>query len=486
MSGSTACNSDKDSETVDYSPSSSVAVTSLVLKGTSNTGVTLDSVFFSIDLDARVIANADSLPKGTDVTKLVPIITFPASVSEAIITMTGGKRGDLETDYRKNPSDSIDFSGRVVLKLTAEDGLTSRSYLLKVNVHTVDTDTLAWDSMATSALPSRLEAPCRQKTVKYADKAVCLIEESDGSLTLAESTAPAPEAWTLSTPRLPEEARIETLTASDNALYLLTADGHLCSSPDGREWTDTGAVWTAITGGYGDLVLGTRADASGALHTSWPRTDDVPETAIDPAFPVSGQTAFGLFLSKWATRPVGFLTGGRLADGSLSGNTWAFDGTRWAMITEIPAPALEGAVLVPYYNLLDSSTSWFKKEYQVWMLLGGSDASGETNREVWLTYDNGANWRKADTHLQLPEGISILPWADGLTLDHKMSADLNQGWKFSAPSAARKRIPVEVSDDRVNWECPYIYIFGGTTPGGALNTAILRGVLMRLQFTPLI
>ncbi len=487
MSALTACNKESDPASAEYTPSSSVAVTSMTLKGTSNTGVTLDSVFFSIDLDARVIANADSLPKGTDVSRLVPVITFPSSVSAAKITMTGGERGDRESDYRVNPSDSIDFTGRVVLSLTAEDGVTSRSYLLKVNVHTVESDTLAWDRLATSPLPSRLGTPKAQKTVKFAGKALCLIEESDGSYTLASSETPAQGAWSHATPGLPASARIETFTASDKALYMLDASGMLHTSADGLAWTPTGAVWTAITGGYGEVVLGTRADAAGALHTSWPRTADIPEVPVAAGFPVSGQTAFGLFTSKWATRPIGFLTGGRLADGKLSNDTWAFDGTRWAVITETPAPALEGAVLVPYYNLLSSSTSWVKKEYPIWMLLGGTAADGSVNREVWITYDNGANWRKADSHLQLPGTVSVLPGADGVTLDHPMSADLNAGWTFTGPAAApMRRLPVEISDGKVNWECPYIYIFGGTAPDGSLNTEILRGVMMRLQFTPLI
>lgn len=486
MAAITACNKDTDSDSTDYSPSSSVAVTSMTLKGTSNTGVVLDSVFFSIDLDGRVIANADSLPKGTDISKLVPVITFPSSVSSAKITMTGGQRGDLETNYRTNPSDSIDFTGRVVLSLTAEDGVTSRSYLLKVNVHTVESDTLAWDRLATSPLPSRLAMPVAQKTVKYAGKAVCLIQESDGSYTLAQSETPALNAWTHSTPALPDGPLIGTLTAADNALYILASDGSLHSSADGVTWTSTGAVWTSITGGYGDVVLGIRAGSDGALHTTWPRTTDIPEVAVSSAFPVSGQTAFGLFTSKWADYPIGFLTGGRLADGTISHDTWAFDGTQWAVITENPAPALEGAVLVPYYNLLNSSTSWVKKEYAVWMLLGGTKPDGTLNREVWITYDNGANWRKADQHLQLPGDVCVPAGADGVTLDHPMSADLNDGWIFTAASAPSRRLPVEISDGKVNWECPYIYIFGGYDSAGTLNTSIMRGVMMRLRFTPLI
>ncbi|MDE7409414.1 MAG: hypothetical protein K2N09_05265, partial [Muribaculaceae bacterium] len=62
-------------------PGSSVAVTKFSLKSKKGSNVKLDSVFFSIDLNRGVIFNADSLPVGTDVTKLVPVIGYVTSAS---------------------------------------------------------------------------------------------------------------------------------------------------------------------------------------------------------------------------------------------------------------------------------------------------------------------------------------------------------------------------------------------------------------------
>ena len=145
----------------------------------------LDSAYFSIDLERGIIFNADSLRKGTDISKVVAKITYPDVVDRAIITMTGGSVRTGEIDYEKTQTDSIDFTGEVTLTLGIKKFDVEKVYRLKVNVHKEEPDLLAWDEMAFAALPSRLGSPLRQKTVEMKGMAVSLIEENDGTYTLA-------------------------------------------------------------------------------------------------------------------------------------------------------------------------------------------------------------------------------------------------------------------------------------------------------------
>lgn len=482
-----ACNSKDDSETV-YTPSSSVAVTSFTLSADSDVAANLDSVFFSIDLDGGVIANADSLPKGADISKLVPVITFPSTVSSAVITMTGGIERTGEVNYKTNPTDSIDFTGAVTLRLIAEDGSTERTYALRVNVHTVDGDTLAWDRLGRAPLPSRTGRPVAQRTVMHDNRAVCLVAESDGSYTLASTDAPADGNWRRDEAMLPADADVRSFTATDSDFYILTSDGSLYGSADGIQWSDTGARWNRILGGYGDALLGMRSDADGMWLTSWPATCGIAETPAPAGFPVSGYSDLQIFTSRWSTRPTAFLTGGLTAGGSATSATWGFDGIRWASISENMAPAVTDATVIPYFNLVDTSTGWVKSEFEVHLLMGGRLADGTPNREVWITYDNGVNWRKADTHLQLPEDMEWTGMADGITLTTRLDADLNEGWVIArAPHRSpMMRVKTEISGDRIYWDCPYMYLFGGLDENGILLDRVMRGVLVRLEFTPLI
>ena len=98
---------------------SNVAVKNFNLKADTKVMANLDSVFFSINLESGVIFNADSLPKGTKISRLIPVITFANGLSKAEIVMSGGSEESKTVDYLKNPNDSIDFTRDVKLNVTA-------------------------------------------------------------------------------------------------------------------------------------------------------------------------------------------------------------------------------------------------------------------------------------------------------------------------------------------------------------------------------
>lgn len=165
MGMASACNSKSDQpEEIVVTPSTT-AVKAFTLKANSAVLSNLDSVFFSIDLDNGVIFNADSLPKGTNITKLIPVITFANSMSEVKIEMEGGSEKTGTVDYLESPNDTIDFSGKVTLNVTAADGINKYSYRIKVNVHKEVPDSMMWDKLGVSDLPSRLKGAVAQKTV---------------------------------------------------------------------------------------------------------------------------------------------------------------------------------------------------------------------------------------------------------------------------------------------------------------------------------
>lgn len=332
----TSCNSKDDDDDNGISTTAvSVAVTNFSINANARVMNNLDSVYFSIDLNRGVIFNADSLPMGTQVDKLVPVITYPSSVAKAIITMSGGKTREGTVDYKESPADSIDFTGNVTLTLTAEDESLTKTYRIKVNVHKTVPDSLMWDKVAVSSLPSRAANPKEQRSVSFGKNVYTLIREADNSLTLASCENPATRNWRKETLSLPFTPQIRSLSASDDALYILASDGSLYKSADAKTWTDTGSDWTTLIGGYGNSVLGLMADNGSYLHDIYPRPAGYTPEAADPAFPVESLSNFNSFSSKWASQPIGFFCGG-LRDGKTLGSTWAFDGDSWAEISNHP------------------------------------------------------------------------------------------------------------------------------------------------------
>ncbi|MDE6511792.1 MAG: hypothetical protein K2L00_06850, partial [Muribaculaceae bacterium] len=307
-----SCNKKTETEEEIYMPASSVSVSSFSLKSKSGSKVKVDSVFFSIDLNRGVIFNADSLPVGTDITRLVAVIDYPNSASAVTLTQTGGKHTG-EIDYKTNPTDSVDFSGKVVLKVTAEDKETTRSYNIKVNVHKVEPDSLVWDRLAVIPMPSRMQAPKQQKTVGYKDTSYTLLQESDDSYTLSVATDILAGKWDKKIPSLDFEPEVRTLNATSDRLFLLDKAGTLHTSADGVAWESTGATWTNIIGAYGDVMLGMRREGGALIHTCWPAEAGYKETPVRSDFPVDEYTDFVQFSNRWTTLPIGFMVGGRLA-----------------------------------------------------------------------------------------------------------------------------------------------------------------------------
>lgn len=483
-----SCNEKTESATEStYMPSSTAAVTGFSLKAMSKVAANLDSVFFSIDLNKGVIFNADSLPVGTNIEKLIPNITYTSSASAVKLIQSGGKQ-EGEIDYKENPSDTVDFSGRVVLSITAEDAKTTRTYDIKVNVHQCEPDTLVWDRLAVTPMPSRLGDPAEQKTVQFKGLAYSLISEKDGSYTMSVATDITEGIWDKKTPSFDFDPQVRTMAALPQYLCILDKAGVLHYSADGMMWSNTGIVWTNIIGAYGDALLGMRADGGKLVHTSWPADSGIAEMDVKSDFPVTDYSDFVQFSNRWTTLPIGFMTGGRLADGSLTEKTWGFDGDHWEVLSENMVPKLSGTALIPYFVYRKTSSSLVQTEFAVWMLIGGELEDGTCNRKIYVSYDNGVNWYAADEKMQLPDHFPGLRDLDGLMIEWEKQASLSDNWKntstLSVPSMYR--VKYDVQDYEIYWDCPYIYIFGGVTDSGILNDEVWRGVLNRLTFVPLI
>ena len=484
-----ACNSSDKKETEEeaYVSATSVAVTKFSIKPNARVMENLDSVYFAIDLDHAVIFNADSLPKGTQVNKLVPLITYPSTVTKAEIEMRGGTTRTGIVDYINNPSDSIDFTGEVYLKLATADDAVSRTYRLKVNVHNAVADSLMWDKVALSTLPSRKPAPLAQKTVSFGKNVISIIRESDNSLTLASCENPDDSNWSKVALSLSFTPDIRSLNATESELFILDDAGNLHHSADGKNWTDAGVNWHAVIGPFGNAILGIAGnDADGFKHDIYPRPAGFTPSAIAPDFPTEAFSNFNSFSSKWAADPIGFLVGGR-RNGITSGESWAYDGNSWAKTANHPLPPLANPLLIPYFNYRKTATSWLQTEYSIWLCIGGINADGNINRNVYISYDNGVNWEKAESLLQLPNFMPDLYSADAIVRTSPMSADLSSYWK-SYPSAGRagvKRIQYFIDGTELDWDCPYIYLIGGMDASGALTDPVWRAVLARLTFAPL-
>lgn len=484
---SVACNSETDDDTqTGYADPTDVAVTGFSLKANSKILSGLDTVFFSIDLERGLIYNPDSLPKGTKVTDLIPVITYSKYISTAVITMQGGEKRSGEVNYKKNPNDSIDFTGDVKLRLTSSAG-NFRTYTLKVNVHEMNPDSLSWGKTAVSKLPSRTGEPKEQKTVNFKNKATTLIQEKDGTYTLSTTADPGAETWNVTRQIFDFTPRIRTLSVSAENLWILSTDGTLYKSADGMSWETTDKNWYNILGSYDNHLLG--ISRNGDTYSIESADGAIASTPLPAGFPIEDYSDIYSYQSQWMASPISVIFGGVTSAGTITSRVWAYDGDSWASLGEGKLPALRGATIVPYHTYRRAGTSWNYNLFDTMMLLGGIKEDGTLNHETYLSYDNGVTWIKASPMLQMPDFIPASWRADNIVIYKPMSAELLPGVWNEMPDRQIPgwyRINTSVSDGIITWDCPYIYMYGGCNSEGLLYNTIWRGVINRLTFTPII
>ena len=484
--GFVACNSDSDD--IDTS-SSNVMVTGFSLVENDSVLKNLDSVFFTIDLVNAKIYNADSLPYGTDVSRIVAnITTRGSSVAELHVPRPG--QSDTIINYLKNSTDSIDFSnGPVRLHLVALDKKTERDYSISVNVHKVKPDSLFWNKLSVNKLPTNFGNPTVQKTITYKSQALC-ISGVHPEYTLATIDNPANFVWNKTDFSFPFVPNISSLSATDDALYILDNEGNLYTSTEGLIWTACDAQWHHIYGGYESKLVGVKKVDSKYYHVTYPETTI---TLIDDNCPVSGTSPFVYYSNEWSVSPQAFVMGGRRSDGKVIGDMWGYDGKTWCKVSEKGIYPREGVAFFSYSTFKTNTNDWSVTEYPTLVAFGGFDAEGYPGNNVYISLDMGLNWKLADDLMQLPDYMPNMGNAQALVFDKTMqSRSSNSSWidypSKPLPGWWQIETPIQsrVSQKPNTWECPYIYLFGGYDYNGNLYNTIWRGVINRLSFKPVV
>lgn len=469
--------------------SSAVAVTSFSLADDDSVLTNLDSVFFSIDLNRARIFNADSLPYGTKTTKLVPVISLLETPTAVTLTVKRADGTDTTYNYLTNSTDSIDFTNPVTLSVTSPSGAYTKSYSIEVNVHKVKTDSLVWNSAATRHLPSPFVTPTAQRTVSNASGLYCL--STDGvEYAIAHATEPEDEWATTNIQNMPEGADVHSFAATDDAFYILANSELYTSTDKGETWGTTGQTWYSIYGNYENRVIGTKKTGDTWQFVQYP--GDFAATALPEGMPVSDASMPLPFTFSMGSSSQIVIVGGERADGTLSADTWAFDGTTWANITVKALPvALKNASVVPFFTFKVNKV-FVADRYSILMAMGGND--GTTNSTaVYISFDFGMTWNKGSELIQLPETMSAFNDAQAFVFNRTLTDESAETWIEESlnyripgsasltPAASMSRATAPIT----SWECPYIYTFGGVDNNGSLIPVMRRATLNRLTFKPI-
>lgn len=496
-----SCNDAEDEDVPLYSSYSNTMVKSFYLSDdTASIVDNLSKRFFTIDLVSGNIYNADSLPYGTDISRLVANMEF-SSPSKVEIYIKGkddsGNEKTTTINYLESPSDSIDFSGgrgSVTMTVVAADGTTQRDYVIDVRVHQVKADSLIWENLSGSGLP--VSDAVAQKTLMKDGSVYCFTENKSGEYSLSKTATPGQGNWQKGVISGISDLDINSIIVSPEGFFALsgTSDSKaLVSSSDGVSWSSVAgsSAFYSLIGMYESTLLGIVKDGSAYKYASYPQQGELTDVPAD--FPVSGFSNTVSYKSNWGTSQIVFV-GGRLSDGhSFSNSVWGFDGENWVSLNNVnggaggaPITPREGAMFFTYYTYKYHSSLDYYTELLTYFIIGGSDGTKVLN-DIYTTTDLGGFWTKAEdgSSLSLPKDIKGRAFASAVVCEESLDIRSSQmSWNLLEspviPTGMRRYTKALTTEP-----VPFIYMFGGVNENGDLYDEVWRGVITRLTFEPI-
>jgi len=431
----------------------------------------LDSVKFTIDQVNGKIYNMDSMKYGTVIDyKVIVDIEFdnPYGVSKMIFIeqVTG--------DTVQTVTDSVDFSAPVMIIVTAYDGVTTKTYEAKLNVHQVNPDTLVWEKYA-EILPGKTFQD--MKVLPFNDAYYMYVVENEAYQLYWTDVQDLVDWKKLDLSGFPEQAKLSQMTQFADELVVLSEEGVLYYSDDGRVWTphELDLAVRAVLGYLPESTISGRNDVlcciagiDGAMcYISIDKQGNITQgKAIAENFPLSG---FGQFHYETMYYPRLVIASGRDANDNVSDKAWAtMDGHTWALLSYplTTFSSREAATVFHYDNCF--------------FVMGGLDASGKALKDINYSKDHGISW--LNTYIvkvyqdenEDDAGI-IYEYDEGEDLYYYY--DERAYYPMDKEYAARGFSSVFV--DRND----YIWLFGGraTNETNVLNE-IWRGRINRLSF----
>jgi len=358
-------------------------IASFSLKSDSISG--LADVKFAIDQVNGLIFNRDSMPFRTriDEFKVIATVGFDSPLGVRNLLIIEQATGDTI----KSVEDSISFVAPVKMTVTAYDGISTKSYEVKLNVHQVNPDTMVWEKYA-DIFPGRTFQD--MKVLSYKDSCYMYVVEN-AVFQLYKSHIEDLKNWEkLDLKGFPNKAVLSQLTLfQDSLLAVISEEGALYLSSDGQNWTQAaiGEPIKALLGFLPESKVSGRADVlcvivevAGDLRfmTIDNQLECIQGQIVPESFPVSG---YGQFQYETMYFPRLAIASGRDTQNRVSDKAWAtMNGLSWALLTN-PKKTFS----------VREGASFFYYGY-AFFLIGGIADYGLGLKDIQFSVDQGVTW----------------------------------------------------------------------------------------------
>lgn len=348
-----------------------------------DTAPDINSITFTVDTVSLTISNSDSVAYTSSLTKVLPVITCYSTPSA--IYVNGSKW---------NQKDTLDLSSQpTTITIVGSDKSTSCDYVLTINKHQVDPDSIIWTRTGDSFFDFTDAADVYGLQSDHTF--YISVKKSSGGGTMYSTTNG--NDWN-KIADYEDNISIRTMnirkTASDSkggCLYAISEDNTTVYG-----WNDGAGAWESqYEAGEGIKLLDISGSANGTLSVLCSDNNTgqrkflffdgsewkMSETPVDAAIPVYGA-------AKTYITGVPYLIGGETGNGDFSGNVMSSeDGYYWINLLNQGSDNNFGKLSEGAVFLLDGEI----------FILGGKTADG-VNDALFCSYDNGYSWQKVDSN----------------------------------------------------------------------------------------
>ena len=407
-----------------------------VTDSTFYTTYTASNWVFTINHKTLRIENRDSLPCNTDLSRVVMSLSYNGGI--AYHRASDAWEDDPWVSY--DSSDSIDLRKPLHIRIVATDN-TERKYTLKVNVHTVESDSLKWVAMKSNDAISGQHA---MKATSLNEKVAVLVNDGNAVAWMSHDRSDLGE-WNRHITDLPLETDVLSLAKGQKNVFVNTTDGALYSSQDG-------VAWTKLYQYDGLRLVGVSNDKlyaifNGALHSIYIGAEGWKEEPLDDDFAFMPDMEIAdITYAQTSTLTRMLIIGNRSAEADTTAMVWSKcwtdfedeDTENWMFYTHTwgnsaAMPMLTQMNLIHYDGML--------------MIIGGESKDGTIKpmERFFASHDNGLTWWRLQ---------SLLPPSDMQGAGGYITATVDKDnfiWLIAGNKVYRGRI------NRLGFDRPDIY-----------------------------
>lgn len=349
----------------------------------------LENAVFTLVFDETIhdsiIVNLDSLPYQTRIDSVYAVFSFKSSSACYLIF----DNDSLVTYSSGNP---IDFTKVSQIKNIASDGVTQRTYYIKVNIHQVEPELYVWKKIANEiySFPAN-----DQKAIYFKDKIYFFVNAGSENYLYTSNNG---TTWTECIINgLPSLTKFQDIKVFNDILFITQNNSNLYFSTDGMSWS----IYQYADFKFSSLLFvmnnqlwaivqtvndGKYRFASTNNGSHWQLNNEIPAN-----FPISNFTAIS-FYSR-AKTPKALVINGTSVDNQPLKTRWSTEnGSYWVdfSIEDKSLDSLDqGAPVISYDDKL--------------FILGRNKEKTEKNY-FRQSIDEGYSWQIPDsTYNYLPE-----------------------------------------------------------------------------------